>query len=466
MTLHDIIADIPGLASTVSLIEVMSPLGRRRLMATPWMCDAAEINSHQEGIAQLLDTEGTPALAAIRLALMKVREIRGTYSRLCAGERLDDIELFELKGILLASLELREALSQTRITAVTIPDLTEAADILDPRRARVPHFYIYDDYSEELAEIRRRMKNLDADASPEAAEEARQLFDRVSAIEDDVRENLSARLRLHADAIGEAIDNIARIDVFQALAAFASAEHLCRPEITGGYTEYRALSNIPVRAALAQRGKKFQDIDITLTPGVTIVTGANMAGKSVLLKSLALAQAMTQLGMYVPAAEARVRPVDEVTMSIGDEQSELEGLSSYAAEMLRIDLILRKIRQGRRLLALIDEPARTTNPAEGLALVSAMTSILSSQPGIAVVTTHYSGIPTKCRRLRARGLSDIPQGTPLRARDINKYIDYSLEEDDGRPAPHEALRIAALLGIDAELIDKAQISLYKKTDLT
>ena len=61
-----------------------------------------------------------------------------------------------------------------------------------------------------------------------------------------------------------------------------------------------------------------------------------------------------------------------------------------------------------------------------------------------------------CHRLRVKGLADIPPGTPLRPGDLNKYIDYSLTEEAGDSVPHEAVRIARLLGIDAELIDKTQ----------
>ena len=451
---------VPGMAHMVSRIEVMSAPGRRRLMSLPWLRDAESIRRALEAVGELIAEDSNPdrakAMDAIRLGLMQIKEIKGTAARTLQADRLDDIELFELKSFALTVMELRKALMQTDITAVVMPDLEPVADILDPCRARIPHFYIYDDYSTELAAVRKRIKALNADGSDEATREAEQLFITATELEDGIREDLSRMLHTHADAINEALAQVAQLDVLQALSRLAASEHLTKPMTASEGVHYTGLVNPAVRAALAQKGKTYQPVDITLHPGATVITGANMAGKSVLLKSAALAQAMMQFGMYVPAAEARIAPVDEILLSIGDDQSEMSGLSSYAAEMMRIDTILSRLRSGIRALVLIDEPARTTNPVEGLALVQALTSILSGYDSTTALTTHYSGITVPCHRLRVKGLADIPPGTPLRPGDLNKYIDYSLTEEAGDSVPHEAVRIARLLGIDAELIDKTQ----------
>ena len=451
---------IPGMAYIVDRIEVMSAPGRRRLMSLPWLRDAESIRRALEAVGELAAEDSnlasTKAMDAIRLALMQIKEIKGTAARILQADRLDDIELFELKSFALTAMDLRKALMQTSITAVSMPDLEPVADILDPRRARVPHFYIYDDYSPELAAVRKRIKALNADGSEEATREAEQLFITATELEDGIREDLSRQLHAHADDINEALAQVAQLDVLQALSRLAASEHLSKPETADRGLRYTGLVNPAVRAALAQKGKTYQPVDITLRPGATVITGANMAGKSVLLKSAALAQAMMQFGIYVPAAEAHVAPVDEILLSIGDDQSEMSGLSSYAAEMMRIDTILSRLRSGIRALVLIDEPARTTNPVEGLALVQALTSILSGYDSTTALTTHYSGITVPCHRLRVKGFGDIPPGTPLRPGDLNRYIDYSLTEEAGDSVPHEAVRIARLLGVDAELIDKTQ----------
>jgi DNA mismatch repair protein MutS2 len=86
--------------------------------------------------------------------------------------------------------------------------------------------------------------------------------------------------------------------------------------------------------------------------------------------------------------------------SMDDEQSELKGLSSFASEMLKINAIIHAAKTGNHILALIDEPARTTNPVEGQALVNALVDMLQEHKVQSLLTTHYSGIQSDCRRLR------------------------------------------------------------------
>jgi DNA mismatch repair ATPase MutS len=211
-----------------------------------------------------------------------------------------------------------------------------------------------------------------------------------------------------------------------------------------------------VREALRARGKDFQSVDIAFGDGPTVITGANMGGKTVLLKSVALAQTLFQFGFYLPAAEATVAPVDEVLTSIGDAQDEMSGLSSFAAEMMRLDHIIGRVKAGSRALVLVDEPARTTNPTEGEAIVNALVELLAAHHVAALVTSHYSGIRADAKRLRVKGFSEDMDGaeTKITAANIQDYMDYSLVPDDGR-APREALRIARILGVDEELTARA-----------
>jgi DNA mismatch repair ATPase MutS len=136
----------------------------------------------------------------------------------------------------------------------------------------------------------------------------------------------------------------------------------------------------------------------------------------------------------------------------------MNGLSSYASEIIKISNILTDCRQ-RELLVLIDEPARTTNPVEGKALVQAIIKILEQCPSFTLITTHYSGLGASCRRLRVKGFVEDMTDIPLTPQSINRFIDYSLTEDQSDNVPHEALRIAAILNCDSEMISLAKESI-------
>ena len=132
------------------------------------------------------------------------------------------------------------------------------------------------------------------------------------------------------------------LDVVIAKAMQARDWGLTRPAITQDTTSFRGLFNPELRISLEAAGKRFQPVNIRLTTGPTVITGANMSGKTVLLHSVELAQYMLQFGFYIAAEKAEMALVDEVHCSIGDGQDQLSGLSSFAAEMMRMDELYKK----------------------------------------------------------------------------------------------------------------------------
>ena len=256
------------------------------------------------------------------------------------------------------------------------------------------------------------------------------------------------------------MEQMAYADFLLAKADLAIRWELSQPEI-GESIVYKDLVNPRLQERNEKAHLRYQPVDIALPQGVCLITGANMAGKTVLLKSVGTAQLMAQCGMYVPANKATIRLVEGVVSSIGDEQDEMNGLSSYASEIIKISHIIDTCRS-HEMLVLIDEPARTTNPVEGKALVQAIIKILNPMRSITLITTHYGQLGAQCRKLRVKGFVEDMSDVPLTPQSINRFIDYSLTEDQSDNVPHEALRIATILGCDGELIALAQNSINSK----
>lgn len=465
-TLADMTEHIPSLSFVTDSLQILSGAGRRALRSLAFMSNAEDISvelSHLDDMAAVLCNESLhEEMERLKLKLMQVRDITGTIRNLDSGNTLDDIEFFELKKFAMLSRDIRKIIENAALSFIHIPDMEKVIEILDPVNSGIAHFYIYDIYDSRLPELRKRLKL----TSEEAAGSREELMDQMLSVEDEVRTRLSAELRSHAKNIAEGLDNTGYLDLLFAKTLLAKDMNLKRPEIKkSGSMIFTGLFNPQVAEALGKEGKHFQAVDISLKPGATVITGANMAGKSVLLKTLALAQAMCQFGFYVPANTASLVPVDDILMSIGDDQSELKGLSSYGAEMMRINDILIQIEKGSRALVLIDEPARTTNPTEGKALVASMCLLLNETKSYSVLTTHYSGVGTGCRRLRVRGFKREMEEGSLRVADINGSIDYSLEEDSDDRVPHEALRIARMLGVNIRLTELAEKMLTQDVGL-
>lgn len=453
MIFREALDKIEGLRSVADSLELMSAAGRALLMDSPFLTDrrAIEAELHAVEVAgAFFGRVAADRCGEAERLLMQVRDIRNTLSRLDAGQCLDDVEFFEIKGLALAASAMKRLLETVPASlrdCFPLPSLDDIIGILDPEHTGNSHFHIYNAYSEELTSKRAELRRMQESPGYDRAE-SDGLVAECMRLEGEVRERLSADLRPSGEILHEALATLARLDLTMAKARLASSQALVRPAFGGDEICFGGLRFLPVESMLRSRGKEFQPVDIAVRRGVTLITGTNMGGKTITLKSVALAQAMAQFGFFVAASRASTVIVESIEQSIGDPQSAGDGLSSFGAEIVRLDAILSRAAEGSPKLILIDEPARTTNPEEGEAITDAVLDILGSLPVFALVTSHYGNLTADCRRLKVAGLkSSAPTGVALSPASLTAYIDYSLLPAPKGAKAREALRIAGLLGI-------------------
>ena len=421
-------------------LELQSGFARRWLLDSPMMTGEGEIATSYD-VLRRCDTFVGQAdktrLDTLLFKLQGLKDIRTTIKNLQNHATLDDIELFEVKHLAILATDVSRLLHEQGMDAVVeIPALDEVITILDPDGMKIATFYIYDSYCAQLKDLRNMMRK-----HPEQQDD---LLLQANELEEGVRQDLSKQLHPFATAISQAQIALARIDVNLAKAMQMRQMGLTFPVLSqDGTTAYKAMFHPQVKEALATRGREFQPVDIAFGGHPTLITGANMGGKTVVLKTLTLCQLLFQFGFGIPAASAQIAVKDEIHFCIGDEQSVEKGLSSFAAEMKNIDAVIKASRENKKLLALIDEPARTTNPTEGAALVTALLQVLAGRDMNLVMTTHYDIEPGDARCLRVKGFE-------------NGTMDYQLVEVQDGEVPHEALNIAQSLGIDNEWITTAR----------
>ncbi len=468
MQLRNAIGKIEGLAFILNGLDIQSGLARMHLLETEFMIDAGQIevcSAETEKMCRVLDqSEMRDAISDIQIKLAQVRDINGTIDRLFNSNVLDDIELFEIKHFCLLSEEIRILLINAGINVMILPDLNPVISILDPDRQKIPQFYVYDSYSEELTQIRSALKiekkafNATHENDPEkirqAEERIQSLFSQSVDVEDEIRTKISSQLSAYKESILFALDKVALLDILIAKAFQIKKIGLVKPTVSSNGFLYKNIFNPYIKENLEQEGKKYQAVDISVSHYPCLVTGANMAGKTVLLKTILLSQYLFQFGFFVPATYAEIEVVDEICVSIDDEQNDLKGLSSFAAEMLNINEMTKAVIAGKRVLILIDELARTTNPHEGKAIVNGMIEFLAENQALSIITTHYSGITAACKKLKVKGFIEKDMGVPLTRENINDFIDYSLVEDENEEIPMEAMRIASILGVNERLLNK------------
>lgn len=440
MQLKDVIESPCGLRYMFDQLDLQSSFGRRSLLDMPMMKNASEIGKCYAVLKSfhdfVLEPENTPYINTLQSKLQCLKDVRTTIKHLGESVVLDDIELFEVKHLAILTADISERLHKFGLDKViALPDMQNVISILDPDGLKIATFYIYDSYSEDLKELRAQIRK--------NAEMQEELLFKANEIEDRIRLELSRKLRPFVTEIEQAQQALALIDINLAKALQMKQLGLIFPSVSKGTTSYEGLFHPQVKESLAAVGKLYQPVDISFDQQPTLITGANMGGKTVVLKTLTLCQYLFQFGFGIPAEKAEIDVRDEIYFCIGDEQSIEKGLSSFAAEMKNIDAVIKASRKEGNIVAMVDEPARTTNPKEGAALVTALIELLSGKNVSLVLTTHYDIESASSKRLRVKGF-------------VDGQMNYQLVEVKEGEVPHEALNIAESLGIDCEWIALAK----------
>lgn len=450
MRFREALEHIKGLRHVLEEMAFSSSIGRLALLDSSWLTNQEEIEDALDEVAKFVGyintTEGIPLL---QLQLEEVVNIFGSIEVLRAtGAICSDVDLFEIKKLALIDEKIAQIQAHYHYQLYARPSLKGVLSVLDPREERLPSFYLDNYFDASLKEIRDAIARTKEDA-PLA-----ELNAQLSQCEEAVRIRLTEELAPFADQLETVLKALAHDTAILAKADWAVRYRACRPKpIPSGTTHLEALVNPEVSDQVARRGGRFQPVSIEFEEEPTLISGANMGGKSVLLHSVALAQGMMQFGMYVLAKSATMVVVEQLLYSAGDGEDMRMGLSSFGAEMIRLNGIIDAVKSGKKVLAIIDEPARTTNPEEGYALVAGLVKLLEQYGATALITTHYSGVPSQGRRWRVRGFMEDKDMQGVEVSHLADLMDYSLVPDSQDSVPREAFRIARLLGVDEEFLD-------------
>lgn len=180
---------------------------------------------------------------------------------------------------------------------------------------------------------------------------------------------------------------------------------------------------------------------------ILVITGPNMGGKTVALKTIGLLSVMALSGLPIPADIKSTIPLfDGVFADIGDEQSIEQTMSTFSWHVGNIVRIMEK--SSANSLVLLDELGASTDPAEGSALARSILLHLLTRATLTVATTHYDDL--KAFAHATKGL----RNASLDLDSITRLPTYHLTI--GIPGGSNALAIAEHLGMPREIIDSAR----------
>lgn len=237
----------------------------------------------------------------------------------------------------------------------------------------------------------------------------------------------------------------AHLDVISALAWNAIEKNLVRPQV--GATDFNFVQS---RHPVVERLAEFRANDIRIKRGeLLLLTGPNMAGKSTLMRQVAISVIMAQMGSFVPARKASLPMVDQIFTRIGSSDSLAEGHSTFMVEMIETAALLREATN--KSLILLDEIGRGTSTFDGMSLAQSLIEyIVRSIGATTLFATHYHELT----RLD-EALSEV-RNVHMEIKDENGELRFLHRLKDGPAKRSYGIQVAKLAGLPAEIIERAQ----------
>jgi len=186
---------------------------------------------------------------------------------------------------------------------------------------------------------------------------------------------------------------IAMLDCFISFANCAEAYNYTKPKITEEQELKITKGRHPVVERILPPGDKFTPNDCTMDNAesqIVILTGPNMAGKSVYLRQAGLIVLMAQIGSFVPADSAEIGIVDRIFTRVGASDNIAAGESTFLVEMQEAANILNNATF--KSLILLDEIGRGTSTFDGISIAWAITEYIHENTEVSAKTlfaTHY-----------------------------------------------------------------------------
>ena len=251
---------------------------------------------------------------------------------------------------------------------------------------------------------------------------------------------------------------LAQVDVAAALADVAVRHRYVRPELAGEDVADRGdpLEIVDGRHPVVEQalhGEPFVPNDLVLNADerILVITGPNMAGKSVFIRQVALIVLMAQMGSFVPAGRVRLGLVDRIFTRIGAQDEVAAGQSTFMVEMVETANILNHATP--RSLLILDEVGRGTSTYDGLSIAWAVVEYLHNHPerrARTLFATHYHELTEIAQRLpavRNYSLAVVEEGNQVVF--MHKVVPGGADRSYG-------IHVAQLAGVPRPVIHRAE----------
>lgn len=252
-----------------------------------------------------------------------------------------------------------------------------------------------------------------------------------------------------------AVRIVSQLDCLISLAKASSSlgEPCCRPEFVDSDRSVIEFSDLR-HPCLLPNVTDFIPNDVCLggsTPNINLLTGANAAGKSTILRMTCIAVIMAQIGCYVPASAARLTPVDRIMSRLGANDNIFAAQSTFFVELSETKKILSEATP--RSLVILDELGRGTSSYDGVAVAQAVLHHCATHIGcVGFFATHYHSL--------AAEFAHHPEVRNRRMRihvdDEERRVTFLYKLEDGVAEGSYGMHCASMCGIPRKVVERAE----------
>ncbi|MCA9537575.1 MAG: DNA mismatch repair protein MutS [Myxococcales bacterium] len=274
---------------------------------------------------------------------------------------------------------------------------------------------------------------------------------RRSALEADLFAGLRDEVASFAARIAGTASALADLDALCSLAELAHRNGYCRPEVDDGDVIDLEEARHPVVEEAVGR-EAFVPNSLCLdreARTLVILTGPNMAGKSTVMRQVALITLMAQMGSFVPARRARIGVVDRIFTRVGAADDLAAGRSTFMVEMHETATILREA--SARSLLILDEIGRGTSTFDGVSIAWAVAEHIHDVIGAKTLfATHY------------HELVDLAEVKPrvvnytIAVKEWNDEVIFLRQLVEGGASRSYGIQVARLAGLPSTVIERSK----------
>mgnify|MGYP000559791338 CR=1 FL=1 len=271
-------------------------------------------------------------------------------------------------------------------------------------------------------------------------------------IDNEIFDSFTKKIQENLILFRKVSDYLSYIDVFQGLSWLVIQEDFTRPT----FHENKKINLSEVWHPLVKKVLKSDFIphNVTLDEEnfLGLITGPNMAGKTTVMREVAIVQFLAQIGSFVPAQKAEVPICDYIFSRIGANDDIVGGQSTFMLEMSETSEILRHATD--KSLVILDEIGRGTSTYDGLSIAwSLLEFFVQSIKSLTLFSTHYHELIDV--------VDDLAGAKNFTVKTINKNgeVRFLYEFIEGGATQSFGIHVAKLAGLPREVLHRAKFLL-------